>query len=469
MSSSVSAPGRARSRLPVLWLCLTLLAGAPSAAPPVERGAAGITESSVRGLLEFLASDAMNGRGSGTRDEWVAAEFIASQLRLWGLEPLDGEYVQAIEIERAQLAGPATLAFGAGRFTHGKEFLVSSMSAPRLSGPLVKFKEGVAVPQGAAVLMPEGVSQPAAVTAPATIVLAASALPAAQWSMLASRPVSLGTRIVGVAAAPQPAPARVALDKAAYASIAALPEGTAITLEGEPAPPQKTQTWNAVAQLKGRDAQRASEVILLSAHLDHIGNRAARGGPAEGDTINNGADDDASGCVAVMEIARVLASGRRPRRTMVFAFFGSEEAGGFGSRYFSDKPVVPLARIVANLQFEMIGRPDTAVAPRTLWLTGYERSTLGPELARRGARLVQDPHPQQNFFFRSDNIQFARRGVVAHTVSSYGLHKEYHTVDDETRLVDYRHMTDAIRSMVDPIEWLANSKFKPAWLPGKRP
>ena len=171
----------------------------------------------------------------------------------------------------------------------------------------------------------------------------------------------------------------------------------------------------------------------------------------------------------MLEIAKALADGKRPRRTIVFAFFGSEELGGIGSRHFAETPPVPLPQIVANLQFEMIGRPDTAVPEKTLWLTGYERSTLGPALARHGARLVQDPHPERNFFERSDNIQFARRGVVAHTVSSYGLHKEYHTVEDETRLIDYAHMTEAIRSMVKPIRWLANSSFRPAWLPGKKP
>ncbi len=170
-----------------------------------------------------------------------------------------------------------------------------------------------------------------------------------------------------------------------------------------------------------------------------------------------------------MELAETIARGPRPARTIVFAWFGSEESGGTGSRYFADKPVVPLDRIVANLQFEMIGRPDAKVPPHTLWLTGYERSTLGPELARRGAKLVQDPHPEQSFFTRSDNIQFARRGVVAHTVSSYGLHKEYHTPADETRFIDFPHMTDAIRSMLAPIRWLADSTFKPDWLPGKKP
>jgi Zn-dependent M28 family amino/carboxypeptidase len=208
-------------------------------------------------------------------------------------------------------------------------------------------------------------------------------------------------------------------------------------------------------------------VILLSAHIDHVGVRPNV--PAGGDAINNGADDDASGSVAVLELAEAMARGPRPKRTIVFAWFGSEETGGAGSRYFADKPVVPLDRIVANLQFEMIGRPDPKVPAHTLWLTGYERSDLGPALAKRGAKLVQDPHPEQDFFQRSDNIQFALRGVIAHTVSSYGLHKEYHTPEDEIEKVDFAHMTDAIQSMLEPVRWLANATFKPAWNPGGRP
>jgi Zn-dependent M28 family amino/carboxypeptidase len=232
-----------------------------------------------------------------------------------------------------------------------------------------------------------------------------------------------------------------------------------------------------VGRIAGSHPERLRDVILLSAHIDHVGNRPPRapapGGAAAGsgnvDTIYNGADDDASGSIAVLALAEAIARGPRPERTIVFAWFGSEEAGGTGSRYFADRPVVPLDRIVANLQFEMIGRPDEKVPPHTLWLTGYERSTLGPELAKRGAKLVQDPHPEQSFFTRSDNIQFARRGVIAHTVSSFGLHKEYHQPSDEIETIDFAHMTDAIRSMLDPIGWLANSTFTPEWLPGQKP
>ncbi len=281
--------------------------------------------------MEFLAGDALNGRGSGSRDEWIAATYAAAQMRRLGLEPLgdDEGFVQAISS-------------GANR------------------------------------------------------------------------------------------------------------------------------TWNAVGRLSGRDAAGRDEVILLSAHIDHLGNRSDRAN-APPDTIYNGADDDASGTTAVLELMEALARGPRLRRSVVFALFGSEERGGLGSRHFAEAPTVPLPQIIANLQFELIGRPDGAVPPRTLWLTGYERSNIGPELARLGARLVQDPHPEMNFFARSDNIQFARRGVVAHTVSSYGLHQQYHTPADEVGLVDFAHMTDVIASLVGPLRALADSSFRPEWNPGMKP
>ena len=296
---------------------------------PARGASVPVSEASVRAHMEFLASDAMNGRGSGTRDEWLAATYAAASMRRLGLEPLgdDGGYLQVIRTA------------GDGR------------------------------------------------------------------------------------------------------------------------------TWNAVGRLSGQDPAARHEVILISAHLDHLGARTDRGG----DAIYNGADDDASGSVAVLELMEVLTRGRRPKRSLVFALFGSEERGGVGSQHFVDRQTVPLRQIVANLQFEMIGRPDAKVPPKTLWLTGFERSNLGPQLARHGARLVQDPHPQMQFFVRSDNIQLALRGVIAHTVSSYGLHKDYHSPADDVSRIDFPHMTTAIQSMVAPLRWLANSSFRPDWNPGMKP
>jgi hypothetical protein len=225
-------------------------------------------------------------------------------------------------------------------------------------------------------------------------------------------------------------------------------------------------TWNAIGVLRGSDPRTAGEVIMISAHLDHLGVSEAATGD---DKIFNGADDDASGSVAVMELARVLASGKRPRRTIYFICFGSEERGGQGSRYFVANSPVPLTQIVADLNLEMLGRPDPKVPAGTLWLTGFERSTLGPELARQGAALVADPHPEQNFFRRSDNYTLALRGVIAHTVSSFGLHTDYHRPSDEVSKIDFAFMTKSLNSLVKPVRWLANSKFRPAWVPGQAP
>jgi hypothetical protein len=255
-------------------------------------------------------------------------------------------------------------------------------------------------------------------------------------------------------------------DKGTYLQKSALPNPLPPRLQQRLSKSEDTprrETWNAVAILRGSTSP--NEVVLLTAHLDHLGIGAA----VNGDSNYNGADDDASGTTAVLALAHLLATGPRPRRTIVFALFGSEEIGGYGNRAFLQRPPVPLTSIIANLEFEMIGRPDSAVPAGTLWLTGFERSNLGPQLAQHGAHLVKDPHPQEQFFERSDNYALAQQGIVAHTVSSYGLHKDYHQPSDELRTIDYTHMTNAIASMVRPIRWLADSAWKPQWNPGGRP
>jgi hypothetical protein len=232
---------------------------------------------------------------------------------------------------------------------------------------------------------------------------------------------------------------------------------------------QRTDTWNALGLLRGTDSAPApapvKEVILLTAHLDHLG----LGNPVNGDSIYNGADDDASGTTAVLELARALTHGPRPKRSILFVLFGSEELGGYGNQYFLQHPSVPLTQIITNLEFEMIGRPDAALPTRTLWLTGYERSDLGPTLAQHGAAISADPHPKEHFFQRSDNYALAEKGIVAQTVSSFGLHKDYHQPSDEISKIDFDFLTHSINSMIKPVRWLANTDWHPAWNPGGQP
>ena len=151
----------------------------------------------------------------------------------------------------------------------------------------------------------------------------------------------------------------IALRKEALDALTAMGNGAKVEFSGPTEAADARSTWNAAGVLRGSDSQLASQAIVLSAHLDHLGVNEA----LTGDKIFNGADDDASGCVAVLELARVFASGKRPRRTIYFVAFGSEESGGYGSRYFVSKAPVPLTQIVANIQFEMIGRPDPKVPP----------------------------------------------------------------------------------------------------------
>jgi hypothetical protein len=232
---------------------------------------------------------------------------------------------------------------------------------------------------------------------------------------------------------------------------------------------QRTDTWNALALLRGTDAGAVpapvKDVILLTAHLDHLG----LGEAVNGDSIYNGADDDASGTTAVLELARALSKGIRPRRSILFVLFGSEELGGYGNRYFLEHSPVPLLQIVANLEFEMMGRPDAALKTGGLWLTGYERSNLGPTLAWHGAAISADPHPSEHFFQRSDNFALAKKGIVAQTVSSFGLHKDYHQPSDEISKIDFDFLTRSIGSMVGPVRWLATTSWRPEWNAGGKP
>ncbi|MFL5577260.1 MAG: M20/M25/M40 family metallo-hydrolase [Gemmatimonadaceae bacterium] len=226
---------------------------------------------------------------------------------------------------------------------------------------------------------------------------------------------------------------------------------------------------NVVGVLRGSDPALRDEVVLVDAHYDHLGVGAPETRAGVADSIYNGADDDASGTVAVLEIARALGRGPRPGRTVVFLATTGEEVGLLGTRWYIAHPVLPLERTVANLEIEMIGRPDSlAGGPGRGWLTGYGRSTMGDALAANGIPIVADPYPDQHFFERSDNIAFARRGIPAHTLSSYDLHADYHTPFDDAARADPAHMAGVISAATRAVRLLADGP-KPEWKEGGRP
>ncbi len=429
-----------------------------------------VAERNVRAEMNFLAGDAMQGRGSGTQFERIAAEYVGSQFMQFGLEPAgetgyDGKptFVQTVQTPtRETLTG---LAIDGTSIKLGDGLIVFSIAGKEITGPIQHAKPGDTAKKGAIVILSlpadtkyeaiQGSIRQMSRDGAAAVIMVETDEIRANWAEVAGRKATLGR--FGTL---------LAVSTKAGGELSKFAEGASLTLKGTFAAAPPTYTWNAIGKITGSDATLGSQVILISSHLDHLGVRPTAPGD---DKIFNGADDDASGTVAVLEIARALAAGKKPKRTVYFVCFGSEEAGGFGAGYFVKNLPFPQDKFVANLEFEMIGRPDAKVKPDELWLTGYERSNLGPELAKRGAKLVQDPHPEQNFFQRSDNYTLARQGIIAHTVSSFGLHTDYHKASDEPKTIDFAHMTRSINAMVEPIKWLVNSSFVPAWNEGKKP
>jgi hypothetical protein len=222
---------------------------------------------------------------------------------------------------------------------------------------------------------------------------------------------------------------------------------------------------NVIGIVPGADPALREQAVIVAAHYDHLGV-----GPAvNGDSISNGADDDASGVVAVLEAARSLSAGPAPKRTVVVMLTTGEEQGLQGTLWYMRHPVRPLARTVAELEVEMIGRPDAAAGGAgKAWLTGFERSDLGERLAAAGVPVVADPHPEQHFFQRSDNFVFACLGIPAHTLSSFGLHADYHAPSDEVERIDFAHLTTVAESAARAVRSLADGPA-PAWRAGANP
>jgi Zn-dependent M28 family amino/carboxypeptidase len=214
---------------------------------------------------------------------------------------------------------------------------------------------------------------------------------------------------------------------------------------------------NVVGVIPGR---RPDEYVLFSAHYDHIGIQPA----VDGDSIANGANDDASGTTAVVALAKYFASRGIPERTLLFAAFTAEEGGGFGSRYFSSQ--LNPDEIVAMFNIEMIGKPAVE-GPNTAWITGFERSTFGTLLQEAvegtGYEFYPDPYPQQNLFYRSDNATLARLGVPAHSISTtpIDVDTDYHRVTDQVETLDLEHMTNTIRGIAIAAEKIVSGEATP--------
>ena len=464
---------------------LCLLAPLASAQFDVKAFSAEIRASEIERHVRFLASDAMQGREMGSPEVVQAAHYLAEALAGMGVAPAgdEGGYLQRVPLMRVvHKSEPRLLAIGSDgeprELEENVDFSAFTMGVPTDSGRVrvlvVRSLEdlpeqadpGVALFFDAKVsekrdwLAERGLDESRGwgmrLQASPNAGRAGGALPGA-------RLVRADAQAAGPATVKLKGPLR---DELLAGQLTALE--LSWDVEATPVP-----DFNVVGKIVGKGSEArpelARELVVISAHFDHIGLLPERADTPEGaDRICNGADDDASGVAAVLEIAGALAAEPASERTLVILLATGEEKGLVGTWHYIEAPGAALDQTVLNLNFEMIGRPDPASGGAgKMWLTGFERSNLGPFCVERGVPLVQDPHPEQNFFARSDNIAFVRRGIVGQTFSSYCLHEDYHRPSDEADTLDYAHMETCARVGAGAVRLALSGEFQPLWNEGE--
>jgi Zn-dependent M28 family amino/carboxypeptidase len=217
---------------------------------------------------------------------------------------------------------------------------------------------------------------------------------------------------------------------------------------------------NVVAMIPGKT--RPDEFVIFSAHYDHLG----IGKPnSAGDSIYNGANDDAAGTTAMMLLASYFNKIKSNARTLIFAAFTAEESGLYGSSYFSTQ--INPDKVVAMFNIEMIGT-ESKWGKNSAFITGFERSDMGKilqqNLAKSSFKFEPDPYPKQNLFYRSDNATLAALGVPAHTISTSKMDNEkfYHTQDDEIETLDIKNMTEIIKAIAFSSKTIISGKDTPS-------
>jgi Zn-dependent M28 family amino/carboxypeptidase len=468
----------------------------PTALASIEPAVESISAADIERHIAYLASDELKGRDTPSPGLEAAAEYAADEFRSLGLQPAgdDGTYIQRFPYDASALDRSAVLvetrtAAGTTRLEFGTDYFViparvdSVVGSPIFLGPA---RPGVLAPAAAAGrpvvffvtdtasaawqgLAGAALQSALAARASAVVLIMSPDFAAATMStvadQLAAQVLPIPMPVIGLRyGAAQQFFQRAGIDlDATRTSGEPNPLGDATLALRTPVTGSNVEAPNIVAILPGSDSALSREYIVFSAHIDHVG----VGRPDEtGDSIYNGADDDASGTSAVLEIAEAFAAlGQRPARSIVFVLVSGEEKGLLGSQFFVENPPVPVAQMAANINMDMIGRnaPDTVVA------IGQDYSSLGPAIQalaaahpELGLTIAPDLWPEEQLFFRSDHFSFAAREVPAIFFTT-GLHDDYHQPSDEPETIDSDKLTRIARLLFRYAWELANAPQRPEW------
>jgi len=473
---------------------------------PLQRAAQTITPDDIRRRIEVIADDSMRGRDTPSPELDKVAQYIAAEYRRLGLKPGGdrGTFIQRYSLDRMKVSADSSVAFVHGgpgaTLKYAIDFLFADNSFESgdyagdlvlVSGPLGTPTADTAAVAGKMVILTGGRLRRADRDRvfswkPAAVVFLNN-VPDSAWAQGVSRfnrpqlrdpvravggPLTLVIRLSSLGPVLTALGADVAAAQSAPTFSVKPLAGAQLHVHARIEPVEKNSAPNVVGILEGSDPTLKNEYVVFSAHMDHVGVAGPRGSGgcrAQGaDSICNGADDDGSGTVAVVEIAEAFARlNPRPKRSVIFLNVSGEEKGLWGSEYFSNHPPVPITNIVADLNIDMVGRNwrDTIVA------IGKEHSDLGATLNRVGAahpelnmRPIDDIWPDENFYFRSDHYNFARKGVPILFFFN-GTHPDYHQVSDSPDKIDAEKESRVAQLIFYLGVDVANAAERPKWNP----
>lgn len=490
-----AAPAAAQAPAPVV--------PAPSAA--VKKAAATITAPDVAHRIGVIADDSMLGRDTPSPGLEMTAQYVADRFKEFGLRPggENGTWFQRYEIIQAKF-DPATshVGFAAGgqhvhaEFTTDARYQFGSIPDKEIGGSAVviggrfdaKALEGKELKGKVVILVTDNAKGPpppaygqvvrAAFQLDPAAIVVVSNRDSAGWAQRMAAPYRprvrrggsgdgtptlVEVRDAGIGAVLAAGGVNLAQVRADTASVIREAPGLRVMLDLKETVLQRTTAPNTIGILEGTDPKLKGEYLVYSAHMDHVGISAGKP-----DSINNGADDDASGTVGVIELAEAFSRpGARTKRSILFITVSGEEKGLWGSEYFTEHPTVPLKDVVADLNIDMIGRnwPDTIVA------IGRQHSDLGQTLAtvnaqhpELGMTAIDDRWPEENFYFRSDHYNFAKNGVPILFFFN-GVHEDYHQPSDSPDKINSDKESRILQLLFYLGQAVANNPQRPQWNP----
>lgn len=491
-----------------------------------------ITADRLKAHLEFIANDLLEGRDTPSRGQDIAAWYVATQLKLWGVKPAgdDGTYFQKIAITRPVVdVENCSFEFGGKSHKFGDGFTSMAVGG-KVQGPLVFVGDGAQSAtlgldpyksvdvKGRVVIrtmnQPKGFSfrdvqsgklkdyksayQAAAEHGAVAVIQIIDSTDADRWTSMVARASQPGFPQVGGGRGPQ---STIPVITVTQDMAKELLQGEAANLDDilknasnqDPnasfalkadkkvsidiaASENASYTQNVVGIIPGSDPKLKDEYVALGAHIDHLGKRDN----VQGDGIYNGADDDGSGTVSILEIAHAMATGPHPKRSILIVWHTGEEKGLWGSSYFTTHPTVPITSIITQLNIDMIGRSrpagDTKPANKmltdanTIYVVGSRRlsTDLGNIVDTVDADMYKvkydyhydAPNDPENIYQRSDHYNYASKGIpIAFWFD--GVHEDYHRVSDEVSKIDFAKMQKIVRTVYATAYLLAGNASRP--------